>query len=101
MEVKIIVDRGFVGHIVGKQGTSINQIKSETECLVQIIPPHPSPLVAAEEQIIKVGWGAACTVAGEQTVGHEGGLQPCRHTCQTQSFPPGMARAAGVVAQER
>uniref|UniRef100_A0A6S8LM00 K Homology domain-containing protein n=1 Tax=Dunaliella tertiolecta TaxID=3047 RepID=A0A6S8LM00_DUNTE len=55
VEVKIIVDRGFVGQIVGKGGSHVSQIRSQTGANINTMPPTVrSPLVADAEQMIKI-----------------------------------------------
>ncbi len=54
-EVRLIVDRGFVGQIVGKGGAHVSQIRSQTGANINTMPPTVrSPLVADAEQLIKV-----------------------------------------------
>lgn len=54
-EVRLIVDRGFVGQIVGKGGSHVSQIRSQTGANINTMPPTMrSPLVADAEQLIKV-----------------------------------------------
>ncbi|GFH19306.1 uncharacterized protein HaLaN_16234, partial [Haematococcus lacustris] len=52
--VQLIVDRGFIGTIVGRAGASVNGIKNDCGVTLHINPPIPSPLVAPEEQICKI-----------------------------------------------
>ena len=55
VEVKLIVDRGFMGQIVGKGGSHVTQIRAETGASINTTPPTTrSPLVADAEQLIKV-----------------------------------------------
>jgi hypothetical protein len=53
--VNLIIDRGFIGTILGKQGASVTTLQQETGCHLHINPPIASPLVTPLEQIVKVG----------------------------------------------
>jgi hypothetical protein len=77
--VNLIVDSGFIGTILGKQGAAVTQLQQETGCHVHINPPIPSPLVTPLEQIVKVrsaeavpredlGWGQIRDVCVGQIV---------------------------------
>lgn len=54
-EAQLIVDRGFVGQIVGKGGVNVTAIRTQTGANINTMPPaQRNPLVAPEEQLIKV-----------------------------------------------
>lgn len=70
VEVKLIVDRGFMGQIVGKGGSHVTQIRVETGTSVNTTSPATrSPLVADAEQLITVCF-------------------PCNMCCVSQVSPP-------------
>lgn len=79
-EAQLIVDRGFVGQIVGKGGVNVTAIRTQTGANINTMPPaQRNPLVAPEEQLIKVRgrWegGLVVEVAGRAADSHDSSSQ--------------------------